>query len=89
MPLQSNFKLVAEAPKISLLRIALQDFFQAYLQSKGSLIRKVCIRPFQEGLDILGANNCDLLQLMNQLYGICDSGDYWNDTFMEFTKKGF
>lgn len=55
-----------------------QDVSEAYLQSGGGLTREVSFREpgkFQQGPD-------HLLKALKPLYGLTDSGDYWQSTLM-------
>jgi hypothetical protein len=54
------------------------DVNQAYLQSAEQLQRDIFIRPDEL---ILAPN--ELLQLILPLYGITESGDYWDETLTE------
>jgi hypothetical protein len=53
------------------------DVVQAYLQSAQDLQREVFVRP--ECVDL--APN-ELLRVVKPLYGLPDSGDYWDETFV-------
>lgn len=64
-------------------RIWSQDISQAYLQSASKLIRDVYLKPGKQ-LEIRGDK---LLKLLRPLYGLSDSGDYWNTTFSDQNLK--
>lgn len=64
-------------------RIWSQDISQAYLQSASELIRDVYLKPGKD-LEIEGGK---LLKLLRPLYGLSDSGDYWNTTFSDHIKN--
>lgn len=65
------------------LRIWSQDISQAYLQSASKLIRDIYLKPGKD----LELNGNQLLKLLRPLYGLSDSGDYWNTTFSDHIKN--
>ena len=54
----------------------------SYLQSASKLLRDVYLKPGKEFE--LPSNH--LLKLLHPLYGLADSGDYWNETFASHMK---
>ena len=64
-------------------RIWSQDISQAYHQSASKLIRDVYLKPGKD-FEISGNR---LLKLLRPLYGLSDSGDYWNTTFSKHIKE--
>jgi hypothetical protein len=54
------------------------DITQAYLQSSSNLQREIFVRP-----DVLELDENQLLQVVKPLYGLSDSGDYWNETLTD------
>ena len=84
---QETVRLVVSFSAIMSYRLGSIDFRQAYLQSEYTFSRKIFIRPKPEDRDTLGISKGELLQLRKPLYGICDSGDYWNTTFFKFVKE--
>lgn len=64
-------------------KIWTQDISQAYLQSASKLIRDIYLQPGKD-LEIHG----DILfKLLRPLYGLSDSGDYWQTTFSGHIKN--
>ena len=59
-----------------------EDISQAYLQSASELLREVYLRPNRR-LKIPAGY---LLKLLQLLYGLADSGDYWHATFAKHLK---
>ena len=55
----------------------------SYLQSASKLLRDVYLKPGKEFE--LPSNH--LLKLLHPLYGLADSGDYWNETFASHMKN--
>lgn len=64
-------------------RIWSQDVTQAYLQSAGTLLRDVYVKPPKEFH--LAPNQ--LLNLLKPLYGLTDAGDYWDATITHHLKN--
>lgn len=62
------------------LGLFLHDVTQAYLQAQEKLTRTMYLRPKPEDRHLFGVNEHELLKLLKPLYGLCDSGDYWNAT---------
>eukprot|EP00171_Calliarthron_tuberculosum_P022791 IDg22791t1 len=74
---QSSTRLIVSLAAMFGFRLWSQDISQAYLQSASKLLRDVYLRPGQE-FDIPAGH---ILKLLRPLYGLADSGDYWNVTF--------
>ena len=66
-------------------RIWSTDVSQAYLQSESNLLRDVYFKPSKE----FDLSSGQLLKLLRPLYGLADSGDYWNATFESHIKEYF
>lgn len=62
------------------LRIFSQDVNQAYLHSREPFWKEVYLRPKAEERHLLGFSAHEILKLKKPLYGLYDSGDYWNAT---------
>lgn len=82
---QTSVKMIVSTAALMSFRIASIDFRQAYLQASESMSRTIFVKPKKADHDILGVTEQQLLRLKKPLYGICDSGDYWYDTFNRFT----
>jgi len=68
-------------------RVFTQDVSQAYLQSAEKLTRDIYLIPKEKDLEFLGIESHQALKLRKPLYGLCDSGDYWNDTVERFVAE--
>lgn len=64
-------------------RIWTQDVTNAYIQSASQLLREVYLRPSKE----FELESTHVLKLLRPLYGLADSGDYWNATYSDHIRK--
>lgn len=76
----ASIRLILSIASILGLRLFLLDVMQAYLQAKDLLTRVVYLRPKPEDMHLFGLATGYILKLLKPLYGLCDSGDYWNKT---------
>ena len=76
---QSSIGVLLALAALFGFRIWSTDITQAYVQSATELMRDIYIRPTKEFE--LGPDQ--LLKLLRPLYGLTDSGDYWNYTFQD------
>lgn len=60
------------------MRLFSHDVTQAYPQSKEKPSRRAYLCPKDEYRQFLGVGKGELLRIDKPLYGLCDSGHYWN-----------
>lgn len=77
---QSSTRLLVSTSAVLRIRLSLHDVDQAYLQSKGKLTRDIYLQLCQKDALLFGLPKGELLQVLLPLYGIPDSGDYWDVT---------
>lgn len=82
----TSIRLILCIAAVLLLRLFLHDVMQAYLQAKDKLTRAVYLNPKPEDRHLFGLLTDYLLKLVKPLYGLCDSGDYWNITIDDHLK---
>lgn len=62
-------------------RLFAHDITQAYLQSREAFTREIFLRPRPSDRHLFDLADDEVLLLLLPLYGMCDAGDYWDDTF--------
>ncbi len=80
---QSSVRLLIALAAIMGFDVWTEYISQAYLQSASKLLQEVYLRPNKH----LQAPVGYILKLLRPLYGLADSGDYWDATFAEHLKK--
>lgn len=80
---QSSIRLITALTSVYDFEVWMQHVTQAYLQSADKLLRDIYIRPPTDLclLEIL------LLKLQKPLYGLGESGDYWEVTMTRHLKN--
>ena len=76
---QSSVRIVIALAAIMGFEVWTEYISQAYFQSAGKLLREVYLRPNKH----LQAPVGSILKLLQPLYGLADSGEYWCATFAE------
>ena len=80
---QSSIRILLSLAACFGFQIWTIDVNNAYLQSASKLMRDVYLKPGKEFEIPCG----HLLKLLRPLYGLADSGDYWNETFAHHIKS--
>lgn len=80
--LPSSVRLLLALAAIMDFDVCTEDVSQGYLQSANELMREVYIKPNKQ----LYIPAVHVLKLLRPLYGLADSGDYWNAAFAEHFK---
>lgn len=76
--LQNSVRMLDAIAAIFCFRIWSQDVSQAYLERADKLFRNVYVLSPEE----FQLRSDQLLKLLNLLYGLSDSADYWHKTFV-------
>ena len=80
---QFSIKLLVGIAALFGFRLFSTDVTQAYLQSSEELSRDVYVKPSPE----FNLDSNQLLKLLQPLYGLADSGDYWGRTLKNHLEK--
>ena len=80
---QSSIRVLLALAAIFGFRLWSIDVNNAYLQSASNLLRDVYLKPGKD----FELPSGHLLKLLRPLYGLADSGDYWNETFAQHIKQ--
>lgn len=81
--LKHSVRLLITISAILQFKVRTEDVSQTYLQAKGGLRRDVYVRTqpkFHLGKD-------HLLKLLQPIYALKDSGDYWHNTFTRYLRE--
>lgn len=76
----TSIRLILSLAAICGLRLFSHEVNQMYLQSREPFSREVYLRPKAKNRHLFGVSADKILNLKKSLYGMCDSGDYWNAT---------
>lgn len=76
----ASIRIILSTAAVLALRLFSYNVTQAYLQATDLLTRLIFLRPKAEDRSLFGLADDELLQIINPLYGLCDSGDYCNIT---------
>ena len=78
-PQKSYIRTLIATDAISGMRLWTQDISQAYLQSVRGLMRNIYVRPTKE----FKLKQGELLKLLMPIYGLCERGEFWHETFFK------
>ena len=84
---QSSTKLIVSTSAVLGWRLFSHDVNQAYLQSKDAMTRDLYVRVRPKDAKYFKLQDGELLKLLKPLYGVADSGDYWDATFATHVKE--
>jgi len=84
---QSSTKVIVSTSAVLGWRLFSHDVNQAYLQSMDAMTRDLYIRVRPKDAKYFELEDGDLLRLLKPLYGVADSGDYWDVTFATHVKE--
>lgn len=84
---QRSTRLLVSTSEVLDFRLFAHDITQAYLQSRQAFTRQVYLRPRAADRHLFDVAADELLLLLLPLYGICDAGDYWHDTYTSHVKE--
>lgn len=74
----TSISLILSLSSMLKFKVFLHDVSQADLQSNETTSRTVFLKPKSENRKWFGVSKHEALKLRKPLYGLCDSGDYWN-----------
>lgn len=75
---QSSLRLILTLASIFGFYLYSIEVTQASLQSAAALHQNIFIKP-----DVIELNPEELLQLTKPIYGLTESGDYWDETLLK------
>jgi len=84
---QSSTKLIVSTSAVLGWRLFSHDVNQAYLQSRDAMTRDLYVRVRPKDAKYFKLQDGELLKLLKPLYGVADSGDYWDATFATHVKE--
>lgn len=85
---QRSMRMLVSIAAVLGFRIFADEITQAYLQSQGAFGRVEYVRPRPADRHLFGLADAELLLLLLPLFGVCDAGVYWYDTFAGHVKDG-
>lgn len=83
---QYSMRMIITLCDIFGFKIWTPDISQTYLQSAFQLIREIYLKPSNDLRKYIEIPLGHLLKLLRPLYGLADSGDYWNFTLSDHIK---
>ena len=78
---QSSTKIIVSMAASYHFKAWSHDVTQAFLQAKEALGRTIYVSPAKKDRQFFKIQEDEALLLLKPLYGLADSGDYWDNTF--------